>query len=91
MASIKIPPSLRPFARDQAQITVSGATVGEAINDLLTQCPDLNSYLIKDGELRKFVNIFIGEENIHFLDGLETPLEPDSNLRIIPSIAGGRG
>ena len=89
MASIKIPPSLRPFAKDKAQIIVSGATVGEAINDLLTQCPDLRTYLIKDGQLRKFVNIFLDEENVQFLDGLETPIEADTNLRIIPSIAGG--
>jgi len=90
MASIKIPTPLRPYTGEQAQITVAGATVGEAINDLVTQHPDLRAHLFNGGELRNFVNIFVGEEDVRFLDGLDTPIEPDANLRIIPSIAGGK-
>lgn len=90
MASIKIPTPLRPYTGEQAQIAVSGATVGEAINDLVTQHPELRAHLFNGNQLRNFVNIFIGEEDVRFLDGLDTPIEPDSSLRIIPSIAGGR-
>jgi adenylyltransferase/sulfurtransferase len=89
MANIKIPTPLRPYTGDQAQITVSGATVGDAINDLTTQYPELRAHLYNGSELRNFVNIFLGEEDVRFLDGLDTPIEADANLRIIPSIAGG--
>jgi len=90
MASIKIPSPLRPYTGDQAQISVSGSTVGEAVNDLVTQHPDLRTHLFNGNELRNFVNIFVGEEDVRFLDGLDTPIEADTSLRIIPSIAGGR-
>jgi adenylyltransferase/sulfurtransferase len=90
MASIKIPTPLRPYTGEQAQIAVSGATVGEAINDLVAQHPDLRAHLFNGDELRNFVNIFVGEEDVRFLDGLDTSIEADANLRIIPSIAGGK-
>jgi adenylyltransferase/sulfurtransferase len=89
MANIKIPTPLRPYTGEQAQIAVAGATVGDAINDLVTQYPELRAHLYNGSELRNFVNIFLGEEDVRFLDGLDTPIEADANLRIIPSIAGG--
>lgn len=89
MPSIRIPTPLRPYTANQAQVTVSGATVGEALTDLTTQFPELRQHLFNGGELRNFVNVFLGEEDIRFLGGLETELETDDNLRIIPSIAGG--
>ena len=89
MASIKIPTPLRAYTGNQAQINVSGATVGAALNDLTTQYPELRQHLFKDDELRNFVNVFLGEEDIRFINGLDTELEADDALRIIPSIAGG--
>ncbi len=90
MASIKIPTPLRPFTAEQSQVTVSGATIGEALHDLVTQYPDLKTHLFNGDQLRNFVNVYLGEEDIRFLDGLDTEIETDTNLRIIPSIAGGR-
>lgn len=90
MASIKIPTPLRPYTGNQAQVEVSGSTVGAALNDLVTQYPDLRQHLYNGSELRNFVNVFLGEEDIRFLDGLDTEIEADTQLRIIPSIAGGR-
>lgn len=89
MANIRIPTPLRPYAGDNEYVTVTGATVGEALGDLVEQHPDLGKHLYKDGELRSFVNIFIGEEDIRFMDGTETEIEGDAELMIIPSIAGG--
>jgi len=89
MPSIKIPTPLRPYTSNSAQVDVSGATVGEALTDLVTRYPDLKPHLYNGGELRNFVNVFLGEEDIRFLNGLETDLEPTDALRIIPSIAGG--
>lgn len=89
MANIKIPTPLRVYTNNQAQVTVHGDTVGAALQDLVTQYPDLKPHLFNDNQLRNFVNVFIGEEDVRFLDGLATPIEPDESLRIIPSIAGG--
>ncbi len=90
MPSIKIPTPLRTFTGQQAQVTVSGATIGDALNDLVTQYPELRQHLFNGSELRSFVNVFIGEEDIRFLNGLDTEIEDGDSLRIIPSIAGGR-
>ncbi len=91
MATIEIPTPLRPYADNQAVVTVQGSTAADVIADLLRQHPSLEKHL-KDrkGNLRSFVNIYLGDEDIRSLDGLETDVEPDDNLVIIPSIAGGR-
>ena len=89
MAKIRIPTPLRAFTDGSANIDVAGATVGEALVNLVDQHPELRAHLFNDDELRSFVNIFIGDEDIRFLQGLDTEIEADESLRIIPSIAGG--
>jgi molybdopterin converting factor small subunit len=89
MPSIKIPTPLRMYTGNNAQVTVSGATIGEALNDLTTQYPELRQHLFNGGDLRSFVNVFIGEEDIRFLSGMDTDIEESDAIRIIPSIAGG--
>jgi molybdopterin converting factor small subunit len=89
MASIKIPTPLRVYTDNEAKVTVDGATVQEALSNLVTIYPELNQHLFADGKLRNFVNVFLGDEDIRFLDGVDTELESDADLRIIPSIAGG--
>ncbi len=90
MPSIKIPTPLRVYTGENSAVNVSGATIGDALNDLTTQYPELRQHLFKDDELRNFVNVFIGEEDIRFLQGLDTEISASDSLRIIPSIAGGR-
>lgn len=90
MASIKIPTPLRLYTDNQAVIQVDGSTVAEALNSLTGQYPDLKPHLFQDEKLRSFVNVFLDDEDIRFLDGVETEIPGDANLRIIPSIAGGR-
>lgn len=89
MASIKIPTPLRAYTDGQSQLTLDGATVGDVLQNLIAQFPDLEQHLFNDGELRNFVNIFLGDEDVRFLDGLDTEIDAEDNLRIIPSIAGG--
>jgi adenylyltransferase/sulfurtransferase len=89
MPSIKIPTPLRVYTGNHAQVDVQGGTIGEALTDLTTQYPELRQHLFNGGELRNFVNVFIGEEDIRFLNGLDTDIEESDSLRIIPSIAGG--
>jgi molybdopterin converting factor small subunit len=89
MATIKIPTPLRAYTTGQAVITVSGATLSDVLSDLTRQHPGLKQHLFEDGELRNFVNVFVGEDNARDLEGLATPVGENDALRIIPSIAGG--
>jgi molybdopterin converting factor small subunit len=90
MPTLKIPTPLRTYTGGQSEVPVQGATVGEALDDLMSQFPALKPHLMsEEGRLRAFVNLFLGEENTRDLQGLSTPLGTDSQLRIIPSIAGG--
>ena len=90
MSTIKIPTPLRAYTGGNAEISVTGVTVGEALASLTTQYPELKKHIYEGEQLRNFVNVFIGEEDIRYRDGLDTDLSPTENLRIIPSIAGGR-
>ena len=89
MATIKIPTPLRAYTGGNAVIEVSGKTVGAAVDDLTGQHPELRPHLFEGDDLRSFVNIFIGQEDIRYRDGLETDIDENAELRIIPSIAGG--
>jgi molybdopterin converting factor small subunit len=90
MPQIRIPTPLRPYAGGHSNIPVSGATVGAALADLTAQHPDLRQHLFADGELRSFVNIFLNQEDVRYLEGAQTALAENDTLMIIPSIAGGR-
>ena len=89
MAKIRIPTPLRAYTDGASNIDVVGNTVGEALGNLVDQHPDLRVHLFNDDKLRSFVNIFIDGEDIRFMQGLETEINADDSLRIIPSIAGG--
>ena len=89
MATIKIPSPLRAYTSNEATIKVTGSTIGAALDDLTGQYPDLRPHLYDGDQLRNFVNVFLEDEDVRFLDGLETEIEADASLRIIPSIAGG--
>jgi len=91
MPILKIPPPMRSYVSDQTELLVTGATVGAAVQNLLEQFPALRPHLTDShGELRPFVNLFLGEENVKDLPhGLDTPLAETDILLILPSIAGG--
>ena len=90
MPTIRIPTPLRPYTGGQAELGVTGDTVGAALQDLARQYPDLSKHLYTEGgELRSFVNVFLGEENVRFLQGVDTRVEETDRLRIVPSMAGG--
>lgn len=90
MTTIHIPTPLRTYADGQREATVDGATVREAMSDLITRFPALQAHLFNgNSELRPFVNLFLNDENIRDLQGLDTPIDADDRLMLIPSIAGG--
>ncbi|MCY7376711.1 MAG: molybdopterin-synthase adenylyltransferase MoeB [Pyrinomonadaceae bacterium] len=88
--TIIIPTPLRQFAGGQSEIEVEAATAGEALEKLTTTHADLKKHLYNDaGVLRNFVNVYVGDEDIRDLDGLETAVKGGSEILIVPSIAGG--
>ena len=90
MPTLRIPTPLRTYTGGQSEIPVQGATVGQAMHSLIEQFPTLQPHLYNgEGALRPFVNLFVGEDNIKDLQGLETPLEEGDKVLLIPSIAGG--
>ena len=90
MPTIRIPTPIRTYVNGQQVVNVVGQNAGEAVESLLMQFPALRPHLTNTrGELRPFVNLFIGENNIRELQGLQTALDADDQLILIPSIAGG--
>jgi adenylyltransferase/sulfurtransferase len=90
MAKIVIPTALRQFTDQNDAIEVTGGTVGEALNQLTSQYPNIRKNLYNDqGKLRSFVNVYVNDEDIRYLDKDETKLEGTETISIVPSIAGG--
>jgi molybdopterin converting factor small subunit len=91
MTTVFIPTALRPYTDRQSQVSVTAATVGEALAAVVHDYPDLAAQLYDDaGELRSFVNLFLGDTNVKTLDGLKTPVAADAQVLIVPAIAGGQ-
>lgn len=90
MATIHIPTPLRAYTNGAASVTVAGATVGEALGALTAANPGLLKHLRDaEGKLRSFVNVYVGDEDIRYLQQEATPLAADTEITIVPSIAGG--
>ena len=91
MAILKIPTPLRSYTEGQMEVNLGGNNVSEVMNELVTKYPTLKPHLYNgDGKLRPFVNLFVGENNINDLQGLDTPLDKNTRVILIPSIAGGK-
>jgi sulfur-carrier protein len=88
--TVKLPTQLRPAAGNASEAQVEGGTVGEALQSLYEQHAELRDRIADDGGvLRRFVNVYIGGEDIRFLEGLETPVKDGDELTILPAVAGG--
>jgi molybdopterin synthase sulfur carrier subunit len=88
--TVKLPTQLRDAAGGATAAQVEGATVGEALEALYAEHGELRERLADgDGGLRRFVNIYLGGEDIRFLDGLDTPLGDGDEVTILPAVAGG--
>lgn len=87
---IRLPTVLRRLAEDQKEIDVEAETVGSALKILADRYPSLGQQLLaEDGSPRPFVRVFLGNDDIHDLQGIGTPLPDGSQLRVVPAIAGG--
>ena len=88
--TVKLPTQLREAAGNRPEAEVEGATVGEALDSLYAQHGELRRRIADDaGGLRRFVNVYLGGEDIRFLDGLATPVADGDELTILPAVAGG--
>jgi MoaD family protein len=91
MSKVHIPTPLRQYTGKQATVDVQGATVGEALSSLVSQHPDLRRHLYTDdGKLRAFVNVYVNDEDVRYLQKDATAVKDGDNISIVPSIAGGR-
>src|SRR5215208_7045877 len=89
---VLIPTPLRPFTGKQEVVDVTGATVGELLTDLTRQFGGLKKHLYTDeGRLRSFVNVYVNDEDIRYLQKEQTPVKSGDTISIIPSVAGGAG
>ena len=87
---VRIPTPLRKLTNNEELVEVGANTVGEAIVELQTRYPGIQERLVDEkGEVRRFVNVYVNEEDIRFLNNRETPLKDGDEISIIPAIAGG--
>ncbi|MDA8069625.1 MAG: MoaD/ThiS family protein [Actinomycetota bacterium] len=90
MATIRIPPVLRPAVGGQREITGSGDSVGEILRGVVEEHPDTQAQLFgADGELNRYVNVYLNDEDVRVLDGLDTAVGEGDTLVILPAMAGG--
>jgi molybdopterin converting factor small subunit len=90
MATIRIPPVLRPSVGGEKEITADGSSVGELLNAVVDSHPDTRSQLFaSDGGLNRYVNVYLNDEDVRVLDGLETAVGDADTLVILPAMAGG--
>ena len=90
MATIKIPPVLRDSVGGEKEVPAEGANVGEVLRSLADRHPDTERQLFgEDGSLNRYVNVYLNDEDVRVLGGLDTPVGPDDSLVILPAMAGG--
>jgi molybdopterin synthase sulfur carrier subunit len=87
--TIKIPAQLRTLTGNEAETEVEGSSVGEALDALYERFEGLRERITEDGELRRFVNVYVSGEDIRFGDGLDTPVDDGDEITILPAVAGG--
>lgn len=87
--TVRIPTPLRTLTGGQDEVKAPGGTVGEVIENLEKAHPGVRDRLLDEKGVRRFVNIYVGDEDIRFLDGLKTPLKAGDQISIVPAIAGG--
>ena len=86
---VRIPTILRPVTTGQKIVEVTGSMLAEVIRNLDSQYPGIEGRLLENGVLRRFINIYINDEDVRFIGGLEAPTKSGDSITIIPAVAGG--
>jgi molybdopterin synthase sulfur carrier subunit len=86
---VRIPTILRPYTKDQKAVSAKGATLSAVITNLDSNYAGLGERLLENGALRRFINVYINDEDVRFLGGLEAPIKDGDSITILPAVAGG--
>lgn len=86
---VRIPTILRPYTSDQKIVATSGSTLSEAISNLEAQYPGIADRLLESGQLRRFINVYVNDEDVRFSGSLDTPVKTGDSITILPAVAGG--
>ncbi|MBU6380378.1 MAG: MoaD/ThiS family protein [Acidobacteria bacterium] len=86
---VRIPTILRPYTKDQKTVSAEGATLSAVISHLDSQYAGIGERLLENGSLRRFINVYINDEDVRFLGGLEAPVKAGDSVTILPAVAGG--
>lgn len=87
---VSIPTILRSYTNGARTVSGEGATLSELLDNLEGKYPGLRERLVDNGGLRRFVNVYVNDEDVRFLGGLETPLSAGDNVTVLPAVAGGQ-
>ncbi len=92
MSTVRIPPVLRPAVGGVRELTVDGGTVGEVLEAIYAEHPAVRQQLVtEEGELHRFVNLYVNDEDVRMLEWLDTPVGERDTVLILPAMAGGAG
>lgn len=86
---VRIPTILRPYTKDQKAVEAEGATLSAVISNLDSQYAGIGERLLEDGALRRFINVYINDEDVRFLGSLEAQVKDGDSITILPAVAGG--
>jgi molybdopterin converting factor small subunit len=89
VTTVRIPPTLRPDAGGEREVAAAGSTVREVLADVAARFPALQARIFDDGNIARFVNVYVGGEDIRTQNGLETPVADGSTVILLPAMAGG--
>ena len=89
MSTVRIPPVLRENTDGSRSVEVSGGTVAEALEDLFAKHPSLRARVTEDGELSRFINVYVNDRDVRYRDGLGTAVTADDTIILLPAMAGG--
>jgi len=90
MATVRLAPVLRSSAGGSKQVTGEGSTLGDVLKDLYQRYPALEEQLQPDGELSRFINVYVNDQDVRYLQGLATPVAANDTVILLPAMAGGR-
>ena len=86
---VRIPTILRPYTKDQKTVEAAGATLSAVITDLDANYSGLGERLLENGALRRFINVYVNDEDVRFLGGLDAALKSGDSITVLPAVAGG--
>ena len=88
--SVRVPTILRPYTQGASEVSADGATLSEVLDSLDTSYPGIKGRVLDEsGELRRFVNVYVDDDDVRFTDGLQTTIKDGGQVSIIPAVAGG--